>query len=163
METPIPRPRSVTITDPSSDTLMSDSPASDPENNSDKVSEPGHLSVMSEEPVADQHLEDRDLADLMEAAHRGRYMSTRSRSKESLQRRTDSSTFDFHAKSTQGAVATDSLEPTAVDAGKSVVTSPTMLRSTTPKNLLAASVKGGVLARLHRSVTGTHQLLSCIK
>jgi len=118
---------------------------------------------MTDEPVAvmmDQHLEDRDLADLMEAAHKGTYMGTRSRNTEPLVSLTDSSTFDFHATSTQGEVPTGPAGPTVVDRGGSVDTPPMKLRNTQPKNLLAASVKGGVMGSLHRSVTGTHQLLA---
>ena len=154
-EVPIQRQRVVTFTDPD----ISEQSISETEVSTNTEPEPGHLTVMTEEPVA-VLMEDRDLADLMEAAHRGRYMGTRSRNTDPLVSLTDASTFDFHATSTQGEVTTDPSEPTVVDRGGSVVTPPMKLCNTKPKNLLAASVKGGVMASLHRSVTGTHQLLS---
>ena len=158
-EVPIQRQRVVTFTDPD----VPEQPISETEVSPYTEPEPRHLTVMKEEPVAvlmDQHLEDRDLADLMDAAHRGRYMGTRSRNTGPLVSLTDASTFDLHATFTQGEVTTCPSEPTVVDGGGSVVTHPTKLRNITPKNLLTASVNGGVMASLHRSETGTHQLLS---
>ena len=72
-EVPIQRPRVFTFTDPA----VPEQSVADTEVNPNTSPEPGNLTVMTDEPVAvmmDQHLEDRDLADLMEAAHKGTYM-----------------------------------------------------------------------------------------
>lgn len=90
----------------------------------------------------DQHLHDRDIDDLIEAVHKGSYLGTRFRNTEPLVSMTDASTFDFHANSTKR------------DQKK------VKFRNGKPKNLLAASVRGGVFCSIHRSVTGTLQMLS---
>jgi len=61
-EVPIQRPRVVTFADPA----VPEQSVTDTEVNPNTSPEPGHLTVMTDEPVAvmmDQHLEDRDLAD----------------------------------------------------------------------------------------------------
>ena len=103
------------------------------------------LTITSTEPdaiILDQHLQDRDIGDVMDAAYKGNYIGTRSRHKGPLLSMTDSSTFDFHANQTS---AVD-------DKGK--------IRNSQPKGLLAASVKGGIHSSIYRSVTGVYQILS---
>ena len=103
------------------------------------------LTMISTDPdaiILDQHLHDRDIGDVMDAAHKGNYIGTRSRHKGPLLSMTDSSTFDFHANQT------------------SVVEDKSKLRNSQPKGLLAASVKGGIHSSIYRSVTGVHQMLS---
>ena len=90
------------------------------------------LTMISTDPdaiILDQHLHDRDIGDVMDAAHKGNYIGTRSRHKGPLLSMTDSSTFDFHANQT------------------SVVDDKGKLRNSQPKGLLAASVKGKVLGK----------------
>lgn len=41
--------------------------------------------------IMDQHLQDRDIADVLDAAHKGSYLGTRSRNKDKLVSMTDSS------------------------------------------------------------------------
>ena len=103
------------------------------------------LTITSSEPDAillDQHLHDRDIGDVMDAAYKGNYIGTRSRHKGPLLSMTDASTFDFHAN--QASTVEDKCK----------------LRNSQPKSLLAASVKGGIHSSIYRSVTGVHQMLS---
>jgi len=92
--------------------------------------------------LLDEHLENRDLYDILEAAHKGNYLGTRSRHIGPFVSQTDLSTFDFHAN----VVSTTSGIP--------------KYRNGRPRQQLAASVKGGVHSSIHRSVMGTHQINS---
>ena len=104
-----------------------------------------HLTTTEDGPDAillDEHLTDRDLDDVLDAAYKGNYMGTRSRHTGPFLAQTDASTFDFHANvvSTTGGIP--------------------KYRNGKPKQQLAATVKGGVHSSIHRSVTGTHRILS---
>ena len=104
-----------------------------------------HLTTTEDGPDAillDEHLTDRDLNDVLDAAYKGNYMGTRSRHSGPFLSQTDSSTFDFHAN----VVSTAGGMPKYRD-GK-------------PKQQLAASVHGGIHSSILRSITGTHQILS---
>ena len=92
--------------------------------------------------LLDEHLIDRDLSDVLDAAYKGSYMGTRSRHTGPFLAQTDASTFDFHAN----VVSTTSGIPKC--------------RNGKPKQQLAATVKGEVHSSIHRSVTGTHHILS---
>lgn len=99
--------------------------------------------MTTEDPLAiflDNHLEDRDVADVIDAAYTCPYSRTRSCNSAPLESLKDAATFDLHAHATQ------------TDIPK--------WRNNKPKNMLATSVRGGVMASLHRSVKGTHQVLS---
>ena len=84
----------------------------------------------------DEYLEDRDLNDILDAAHKGNYLGTRSRHVGPFLSQTDSSTFDFHAN----VVSTTGGMP--------------KYRNGKPKQQLAASVHGGIHSSIHRSITG---------
>ena len=104
-----------------------------------------HLTTTNEGPDAillDEHLEDRDLNDILDAAHKGNYLGTRSRHVGPFLSQTDSSTFDFHAN----VVSTTSGMP--------------KYRNGKPKQQLVVSLHGGIHSSIHRSITGTHQILS---
>jgi hypothetical protein len=103
----------------------------------------------------DQQIEDRDLGDLLTAAHK--VYATRARNTEPLTALTDRHTFTFHDTSGSASSTHGGAPSTRERSGGH---GEAMLRNKTPKNLLATSVKGGFMGSLHRSVTGGHQALS---
>lgn len=104
-----------------------------------------HLTTTTEGPDAvllDKHLHDRDLYDIIDSAHKGSYMGTRSRHTGPFVSQTDASTFDFHAN-----VVSTTLGIPKYRNGK-------------PKQQLAVSARGGVHSSIHRSITDTHNIIS---